>query len=293
VSRFAGSFSVGRVQTTGEAASIKMNLAEVVASVGLIPAALIGSIGMLNYDLVSHQRLKTLKDHGLPGGRQAQKMLATRLFGYGRKVKSPTRISELEGESFAAAVSGETFGGEQLKDMETGRLVSSREPMAIPLGAASLRGGARSAAMARFRKQLKNRELVRVGKGLLVLRKTQESHMARASAGRAARGSTRIVGVLLRGRTQRPMLGFYRAFDAILPTHMGKYEKAMEQSLTAAGREAMEGRNTVAEAMNAARIAVMRKYLAANPGNVPAARRAANRAAADVRRSALGIGRRA
>lgn len=269
----------------GIGASIGINFGGVLGQLAHLPSALIGVIGELNYDLMSHHRLAILKHNKLPSGRGAQAMIATRLHRYGRKRAEPQSLDEVVGESFAAADKGETYGPTFFEDLEKGRDINAGKLMAIPIGALALTGGARAAAIKRFREQLANHELIVTPGGALInKRKLGPKALKQA-----------IVGILSRNRTQRPLLGFFSEFERIWAAHLVKYEKAAEMAMTAAGQEALAGElqtKTIArEAASSAYIAAYRAAINANPNATGQARKVAKAAAKLARAEALGEGR--
>ena len=160
-------------------------LAEVVATVGYIPAGLIGALGERNYDLVRHHRLRMIKHGGdqFSNPARGKKFLASRLSGYGRKVPNPTTLEQLRGESFLTSrangvnkYSGRQFplDDESMKRLETGGVVNTREQMAIPIGQGVQRAGPfKGWGTKLFYEALRERKLVVINtpntKGLLVL----------------------------------------------------------------------------------------------------------------------------
>jgi hypothetical protein len=252
---------------------IRVKMAKVVAQIGLMNPALLGALAEANYDLVNHHRRSILKHHKLPAKSSATRMLAARLHGYGRTRRVPESFADLKAESFAAAKSGQTFGDSLLIDLETGRSISASGPMAIPFAAMTLQGGARSAAMRRFREQL-NSGALKIIRGNLLIR-------------REGRKPIKPLGILVKQRTQRPMLGFYRQWDSVLARHMAKFDRILDLAMTEAGREDLAARAVAAENGRAASRDVYREFINNNPGQHAKARQVAARASAAARKISL------
>lgn len=261
------------------AASISADVSAVVAQIGYLPPALTGALAYENYNLVDHHRRSVLKHHKLPGGKAAQRFLASRLHRYGSK-KDPTELADLVGESFAAAQTGKTFGRERFRKLEEGGERTTSRWFAVPIGALQLKSpGARSAAYRRFREQLSAHMLVVVGKGLLIRRDAHDQG--------AKTKVVKIIGKLVRARREQPMLGFQEQFDRVLPGHMARYDKALDLAMTEAGRDRL-ARDLQTRARGAAAYrAVYDQFLNANAGKFSEARRVA-KAAAKAARAAGG-----
>lgn len=278
-------------------------LAEVVATVGYIPAGLIGALGERNYDLVRHHRLRIIKYGGdnFSNPARGRKFLASRLSGYGRKVPNPTTLEQLQGESFLSSRSqdgmakrtGRPFplDDASMKRLETGGTVNTSEQMAVPIGyGVQQTGPYKGLGTALFYRTLaaKGFDIINTpaAKGLLVLQAD-----ARKKAGVEQGARTLIMGKLIRRRITRPRLGFFQQWASILPAHQAKYDAAIQKALTAAGRASLELRAKSLEAGRKAWEAEYKKLLTANPANHAGARRAAAEAARQARADALGKGR--
>jgi hypothetical protein len=258
--------------------SIQALIEGVVATVGLLPSALIGALGEVNFDFMDRHRRSVIKYSTM--GRGGQKFIAAGLHRYGRKKENPEKLADVVGESFAAAQTGR-LAGRTFKLLEEGGPVAAREWMAIPVGAIKLTGGARRAALKRFERQLKAGELIQIQGGLLV-NKTQEDRVGGAAS--------RVVGVLRRRRDAgRPRIAFYQQFERLIPLQMAKYEKAAELALTAAGRARLTANVERANVGRAAYSAAFRQYLEANPGKHAEAKKVAL-AAKRAARAAMGGG---
>lgn len=277
-------------------------LEEVIATVGYMPAALIGALHEANFDFMSHHRKSVIGHNTAPDKRRFGRMIATRLHRYGATTRNPTRLDELQGESYAAPLRSDKFGGlddKHLRALEEGGNVNSREAMAIPIAAGLQARAPGTRPTPLFAKALKawherrggNRKFARglqfdvvrtsTGQVLLVLELD-------ARRGKNAVGArTQVMGVLKRRRRQRAMLGFYAQVDRIQPKHEAKYERIIEQASTAAGQAALERRTNAAVDGRRAFQQAFTKYLDANPGNNAGARKAGEIAAREARKLAL------
>lgn len=250
---------------------LDVKIAEALAAVALLPAGTQGAFRERIYDLLSHHRLSVLRHHGLPGGRPAQQMLATRLYRYTRAETKGGRIVELVGEGFAAAESGEIFARGNLALLEHGGTVSSGQPMAIPTGQGRGQFGGGLRTHGNFASLLRSRGLDVSPSGALFTS--------------TARGGLRTVlwGVLRRSRRQRPVLGYYRQFEDVQRRHVSKFERDLELAMTASGRIALEERAKEKAHRRAVYVATLRKYLEAHPGRLAEANRVAGLAAKAAR----------
>jgi hypothetical protein len=244
------------------------------------------------YDLLSHHRLKVISKAGrtFPGKREAQKMVATRLFRYTRMQTGEHTVAGVVGEAFAAADTGMTFGGSVLRQLEAGGPISSGGFMLIPVG--------RGAELARSGIKGRRRQFADLiaGRRLeLIVRPGKPALLVQHVAGRGTKERGRrdvIMAVLARRRTQRPLLEFYRSFDEVQSSDAPKFEKAMDLAATAAGQSTLLERIDRQRSGAAASIAAYRAYIAANPGNNAEARRvamAASKAARGQIRSLGGV----
>lgn len=269
----------------------------VIEMLGALTPALAAVLASVNWELLSHHRSAVLKHHRFPGGRASQRMLGSRIFRYGAKVRAPVRIDDAVGEVFAAAESGETFGETAFVDWEKGRRIGASGYMAVPVGEGVKDTPKGRRATAKFRRLLTAREFriawVREGLGLLYVtlsgaqRRRRDVKRQREDGGTNLRTARRLVmGMLIRKRVQRPILDFYKRFDAVAPGHMKDYESAVALALTEAGRIKLERRavNQV-EAERRGAEAFTRMKSAMLGGGYPSGH--AKRAAAIARRRAI------
>ena len=268
---------------TRPVAEIHFNAAEVIATIGTLPAIAPAVIAERNKDAVDHHQRGVLKDakSNFPGGRGAQKFLAARMGRYGRTTGSslPTKMSQARGESFAV----EGRDG-LLETLEEGGTRSAREPMAVPLARRFQGGRNRS----KWEAALKSGEFdVIPSRGLLV-----QTRVGGRVGGSRAGFRSEIVGMLRRKTTVRPLLGFFARWEKILPRVQARYDSDVEKMLTAAGRAGLEAR--VATNANAAKAsaAASKDYLKSNPADAKGSRKAAREAARLVRANALDKGGR-
>lgn len=243
-------------------------IGEVLAAAANLPPAVLGAFRERVYDLLSHHRSSVLKHHRLPGGRRAQKWLATRLYRFTRAPERPGHAADVYGEGFAAAVSGETFGPDALRRVEFGGTVTSRALMAIPTGL----GAARRKQFARL-----------LESGALSVTPTGALVRERAGRARDARGArSELWGVLRRSRRQAPALGYEAQFRSVQARHLPKFEADLGRAVTAAGRAALAERARDRGLRRGAYLAALRAYLDQNPRKYAEARRWAAAAARGV-----------
>lgn len=216
---------------------LETKVGEVVAQIGFLPAALIAILRVRNFDMMDHHRRTTATKSGLHNADRARRFIFSRMFRYGAKVKNPLKIEDVQGESFLASrekSKGFPLDQRFFENLEFGGPVNSRQPMAIPILAGLQKGPYGTMPTARFTRGVKDRsfDLVKAksGKTLLIDVQQRRGNLGMRSV---------IVGVLARRRQQRPLLGFFKAWDAILPRHLAKYEKVMDLAMTEAGRQSI------------------------------------------------------
>lgn len=277
-------------------------LGEVLAAVGYIPAALVGALGEAVYDHMSHHRKSVI---GSAGSRfrnpaRGKRYVASRLFAYGRRRPTPTKIEDIQGESFMAALAspGKTKTGRvfpasrsQLLLLETGGVVNTRKPMAIPIGegvneSGPFAGQWRPSALKAIRER-RTDLVVRPGRPTLIVQELAATRRQGVQLGIRSQ----VIGVLSRRREQSPILGFFEQARKIEPKHLAKYDRVIDQAMTAAGRESLALRSRAVEAGRSAYLSEFDRLIKADPGNHKGARRAAEQAARLARRTALAGGR--
>lgn len=274
-----GSRIRGNAFKPGIEASIGVDARQVMATLGYLPAALIGVIVEENWDLINHHRSSVLKHHRFPARRASQNLIAASTQGYGRRRPNPRSLSDAQGEIFMGDVPApDKFGVGFWRTMEFGRAISARRPMAVSFAAINAVGAARTRIQQQFRDALTARRFAVTRGGLLVLRKGRLSGQRRGE----------IIGKLIRRRTQGRLLGFYEQFDRIVPAHLSRYDEFMDLALTESGRESLAlYPGWVHSYTKRVFEAQMKKFLDKNPGKDEDARRVANKAAKVARRRAL------
>lgn len=256
-------------------------VSRVLAELGFIPAIMPAVISERIKDAVDHHKRGVLKDAraDFPGGRRAQKFLASRLYGYGRTTGSqlPTKMSQVRGESFAVE------GREGLlENLERGGTRTSATAMAIPL--VPRYQGARNRA--RWQSKLDNLEFdVIPGRSLLV-----ETLGGRRRGGTRVGLRSEIVGFLAKRTTVRGLLRFFARWEQNLSRVTAKLDSDLEKAMTAAGRAALQTRIETKAAADRAYGFVKAEYLNRNPGDIKGAARAARNAARLVRADRLSQG---
>lgn len=255
-----------------------LRLSQVLATVGFMPAALVGSLSERNFQLVDHHRRSVIKRYAGPGGLRAKRAIATRLFRYGSK-PNPNSIEDVVGESFAAATQEESlFEKRSLVRLEEGGSYQAKEAMIIPIGAGAreIRGGVIPTkqfadALKAHRFRIINTARTR---GLLVVDYARRGKVGERSV---------IMGKIIMGRTQRPLLNFYARFEDVKGKHLAAMEKDVELAMTAAGQAKLQTRLDDKAAERAAYKSALREVLNANPGAFAEAKKAARAAALAVR----------
>lgn len=254
---------------------IQADITEAFLTLGYMPVAMQTAIRLRFYDLLSHHRLTVLKNHKLPSGRTGQQWLASRMYRYTKTTGGKLFPINVVGEGFAVDI--EDWQG-QVNLLERGGTRTSQRPMLIPIGAGDARGpGLRPSKKLQDAKANKSGAFITTPRGQTFL--VQSIGGTRAGIG----AKTEILGVLSKRQTYRPMLGFQRAFDIVVPRHVEKFSADMDLAITESGREALMVRSGIASITNRARIDAMRKYLEQSPGDFRGATRVANRVVKSIR----------
>lgn len=262
---------------------IDVRMAEALAQVAYLPAAVQGSMKTALYDVVKHHRSSVIKGaKKWPGGRRAQAMVASRLHRYAKENENDAGVS---GQSFGAAESGVKFGGEQLVREESGEAVNSREFMAVPVGVGrEMVMSGIAGRRQQFRDLIASRELriIKSKSGALFLVRALQ---AGRSKGEKVGIREQIIAMLTRKRVEPGRLGFYAAWDKVQSQDVHKLEDVIDLAATEAGRVKLAERSARSAAGRAAYTSAWREYLEANPRKFAQARAVANAAA----RAARGI----
>lgn len=260
------------------AIEIEATIGDAVATMGFIPAILPSVLAMRNYDALDYHRRGVLKDakKNFPKGIRAQRFLAARMFRFGRTTGSrlPDTVAQARGEGFMAERPG------LIEALEKGGDQTTADPMAIPVAARF-----RKMTRDKFEAAIKARKFEIVpGHGLAYI-----INPSKRAGGKAdfRLGGHQIVGVLKRRTKKRPLLHWYRRWQANLPKVLAKYEKDLAKVTTASGRQALRERITKEHNVQRAASIAKQAYLDANPGNNVGAARAARSAAAQVKKDSL------
>jgi len=191
------------------------------------------------YDIVSHHRLSVMKHNKMPGRREAQKMLATRLFRYvsighqsGGRMDDMDEHDDIYAESFVAAETGEMYTKNKkfFQILEQGGSVVASGFMAIPIQALAVRGlSARASGLNRLRQGLADRRFAIVNSsrssGLLV-----DDDPTNKSV---------LMGVLRTRLQIKPMLNFNAQWEKVLARNVPRLERGLHRAMTAAGRASL------------------------------------------------------
>ncbi len=261
-------------------------LGEVIATLGYFPVVAASVLAERNFDAADHQKRSVIKRARsvFPGKDAAARFVASRIHGYGSKVRPCLTISDAKGESFFAAVKGQTFGPDVFGQLEDGGGVSSSKGMIIPfkrLSAFQRRAwGGKS-----FNPKLAGR-LFTLKSGLVIAELP-----GRGKGGVGAK--TVLVGWRANQRQQPAMLGFGETWEnKVQPKMLGKLERDLERVMTVAGQEAVASELAAKDRTRADRgrafTEAYQGFLKSNPRNRPGAVRAALAAAKSVKADPIG-----
>lgn len=218
----------------------------VAAALGSVPPVVGAVLKMRLFDIVTHHRRSVLKHQTFPGGRSGQKFLAATMKRYSRsEAERGARSVGATAESFTHSRWPGFFG-----QVERGGTVRSARKMLVPF-MATLRPGAHGGVVATSRIANPwdpawweaNRERIFITKrGVVVL------HMGRGTSGDPSR--SRPVALLRRSRRQRPILGFFSRWDAVLPRAVAAIDADFERLLSDQGRAQVEKMLSVTDAQH-------------------------------------------
>ena len=270
---------------------IRLDMSEVLATCGCVPASLAGALSARSFDLLSHHRKAVIKNAKTwPGGAKAQRAVASRLFRYGSKNgEQASAISDVQGQSFAASTSepSSPFAGGSLGKLESGGTVSTNQPMIVPIARGLNNDGLTKSRM--FINAIKNHTFDVItqgkGRGLVILQHAANNKDQNDEKFRGWRSV--VIGKLLKSRRQSPMLRFFESFERIVPKHKADMEKDLGDALTAAGLAKLDRRADVQAAQRGAYRAAYAEALANLPGKHAKARAAGAAAAKLVRARSL------
>jgi hypothetical protein len=253
-------------------------IGEAVTTLGYVPAILPAAISERAFDALSHHRLGVIKDAArMPGGRQAQKFVASRLYRYSRRGgRLPVSFAEVHAEGFAAEPNPKAFSDEAIRNLEYGANIFARGAMAIGYG-----GPAIDAASWAMLKYIKPR-------GLLASVEGGRRFVDRGNRELGKVGDRTELFSLRRRRRARPLLGYERRWEVVAPKAVAKLEADLDKVMTIAGQRGLEARIGVADAKRKAYTGAYTGVLAGSPGSYTLARRAGREAAAAVTRDSLG-----
>lgn len=293
---------------TNASISIEAKVAEAIAAVGFVPAALLGALQGWSADTVNHHKRKVLQlaAQSFDAKDRARRMIASRLFGYGSK-KGVDTIEEIEGQSFLASRSDVAqLTAEALEAFEKGASITTSEAMAIPIGSGPGSGRPFTGVFANVpiwrgklgkgekgiatSNRLAQFDFIRGDDGKTYIVDNRERSIRRLSrngqsgdvvGGRQQAG--KIVGILVKRRQQRRRLGFMQAWEAVWPKQEAKLDAVLDLALTEAGRAKLQGQTNARREGNDAGREAFTQFLSANPGKYAAARKVADAARKAVR----------
>lgn len=271
------------------------NLEGVATMLAAMPSAFAVAMVERNRDFANHHKRKTLSRLNFDSGDRGVRMIASRFFGYGQTadVRQTGKIEDAQGESFIAGRPPGSPGfltPEAIRSFEEGGTVAGDEWMAIPFGPGLP-----------FRGVFRNRPVWRGKDGRNVFKGEDGSdrfvfvysELAQRvlifdrrpqTLKKLGDNAYAIVGILAPRRKQRKRMDALGSAEMIRPAHEAKAARAVELAATAAGVAALKAENAWLSAKRSAWKDAFAKYLDANPRKFGAARMAASRAAAAVKR---------
>lgn len=193
-------------------------------AIGSLPPALTGALHTRAYDLLSNHRAKTIKDNKFDR-RSGRKLVAG---GYRRYVRSDAESpASLRGLGLMDRKSGREPSevSDFWSNTEAGGRIEARDWMLVPIG----------------RRPPNWRERVKQRKFVLIRRPGKVPILIMPIRGQGRLGDrSRLVAVLTRIRTQRPLLGFAAAWRSVVPKHRQKLQAMLERTVELAAREGGE-----------------------------------------------------
>lgn len=210
------------------AGAVIADVREALALAAAVDAATSEAMTYELLDLFDHARRATLSRNDMPNKRGGQKLLANAIHRWtssARGGRDPGKISDVKGELFAAMPTSPEFGKDYFQKLEEGGQITASSPMVIPFGAGARRSAVASGLRgnARFQQLLASKGLVQPGPGVSYLVE-RNPPSARAAARR-----TMIYGFMIRGRKQRPLMKLRANFDEVMPRHLEKMQKVIDQ----------------------------------------------------------------
>jgi len=265
--------------------TVRARIGEVVAMLGYLPPVIASVLAERNRDAADHHKRSLIKraQRDFPGKRDAARFVASRLHGYGSKKRPCLDINDAQGESFAGAVSGESYGGKVFEQLEEGGTISAGAGlMFIPFNRISAKVRAKLGG-----KSLAADASLAISRTGLVFRRLKK----RGSAGEATR--VKPFGVLRNSRRQRPLLKFFATWEGgVQPRMVSKLDRDLDRAITVAGQEALGSELAALDRQLDARSGAFRAsfegFLRAEPGNRRGALKAALAAVREVQRDPIG-----
>lgn len=223
--------------------SFETRVAGVLATLGHLPDATIGLLGIRFFDFMDNHRKKVARNAGesWPAGARAQRFVFAYSNRYGARKIDPDSFRDLVGESFMFPPQAVANPARFWELFERGGVVSGDAAMTIPF-----RQGAGPLGTDIIGRGVVARTFQRLG--------FEEGAARQKAAGAlpgeffdvgvggvlidpdAARGDPRgLRGVLRRTLTRKPRLKFGASYEAIKDRHLAKIDKVFDQALTATG----------------------------------------------------------
>lgn len=278
--------------------SINARVDEVVRTLGFLPPALVGAMRAGLYDYLDHHKRTVLKHvaSDFAAGTRAQRMIASRMFGYAKTAENPVTMGEMVAEQFVASreQEGAPIGFDELSRFETGGPVNTREAMAIPVGPGLPRKSGPfqnvplwQQASVKAKGGLAQFTFITRNGKTFIIDDRDSTVKRRRKAGEE--DVSPIVGVLRRGRYQPKKLRFYASAMDLRERHAAKFDKMVAKALTTAGQLELETRNTANVAAFRAGREAWRQAIASGV-SFREARMARDRARSAVKSELLGGG---
>lgn len=210
------------------------------------PQLTAGAMNLRLYDYITHHRRGVGKDAAasFPAGRQGQKFVFAFYRRYGRSPDPGNPISRIASGAVAAdrLAGAEGLGEGVFANLESGRRIAARGFMLIPFpgalnaaaGRLGLDGSAKRLTQADWNalRERKNLVLIKRPGGVLLIGRRTGVTAKKDTEGR----SVKLLAILTRNRTQRPLLGFFARAESLVPYHLAKIERNLAAIAEQAGR---------------------------------------------------------
>lgn len=301
---------IGELDVGGRADSefvtIDAYVHEAAAMLGCVTSAVAAAMAERNRDFIDHHLKTVLKGLRFKAGDRAQRMIASRMFGYAQiaDVLRTGKIQDAQGESFVASREDvPQLTAKAILTFERGGSVQGSGWMAVPIGEGLPYKGVFASRpiwqgkngqdlLAESRRAMaaggSPRFIIRysaLAKRLLIFdrgnMRTRRANARRVLPGQA--DPEKLVGILTRRRMQPAKMGVMDAANKILPKHLAKLDEAVSLATTAAGQQELALRTISTIAARRAYAQTFRDYLEMNPERFAAARKAARQARSLVR----------